>query len=153
MIDYRALTEPELRQLIIDATSELDRRAALEELPAEAARVADRYARSVEGEPPVPFEPVPHNGHGPGVVVIFDGEEWRNISGAWLAASPAVYPLGWAQQTGLPDDAPPWVPDEDVVAGDLREHDGTIYRCTQAHRTQAGWEPPHVPSLWTPQGA
>lgn len=112
MIDYRALTEPELRQLIIDATSELDRRAALEELPAEAARVADRYARSVAGEPPVPFEPVPHNGHGPGVVVIFDGEEWRNISGAWLTASPTEFPSGWEQQTSLPS-GPPKEPDDD----------------------------------------
>jgi len=104
VIDFRALTEPELRQLIIDATSELDRRAALEELPAEAARVADRYARAVEGEPPVPFVPVPESGHGPGAVVLFGGAEWRNRSGAWLTASPTEFPSGWEQQTSLPDD-------------------------------------------------
>lgn len=25
----------------------------------------------------------------------------------------------------------------------------TLYRCEQAHTSQAGWEPPNVPALWT----
>lgn len=27
-------------------------------------------------------------------------------------------------------------------------YDGSVWRCTQAHTSQAGWEPPNVPALW-----
>ncbi len=26
---------------------------------------------------------------------------------------------------------------------------GKLYKCVQAHTSQAGWEPPNVPALWT----
>lgn len=32
--------------------------------------------------------------------------------------------------------------------GDRRQYDGLLYRCVQAHTSQAGWEPPMVPALW-----
>ena len=31
---------------------------------------------------------------------------------------------------------------------DRRQYDGILYRCVQAHTSQAGWEPPNVPALW-----
>lgn len=33
-----------------------------------------------------------------------------------------------------------------------RTHNGRRYRLVQAHTTQAGWEPPSVPALWTDIG-
>lgn len=41
-----------------------------------------------------------------------------------------------------------WIAGESVGLGEEREHDGARYRALQAHITQAGWEPPHVPALW-----
>ena len=32
--------------------------------------------------------------------------------------------------------------------GDRRQYDSLLYRCIQAHASQAGWEPPNVPALW-----
>ena len=32
--------------------------------------------------------------------------------------------------------------------GDRRQYDGLLYRCIQAHTSQAGWEPNVVPALW-----
>ncbi len=36
-----------------------------------------------------------------------------------------------------------YAPDERVRCG------GKLYKCVQAHTSQAGWEPPNVPALWT----
>lgn len=33
-------------------------------------------------------------------------------------------------------------------AGSLRRYGGKLYRCIQAHTSQAGWEPDLTPSLW-----
>ena len=32
--------------------------------------------------------------------------------------------------------------------GDRRQYNSLLYRCVQAHTSQAGWEPPAVPALW-----
>ena len=37
-----------------------------------------------------------------------------------------------------------------VAVGDLRVFDGVLFRCVQAHRSQADWTPDKVPALWTP---
>ena len=42
----------------------------------------------------------------------------------------------------------PWKADIKYVVGDRRRHDGKVYKCLQAHTSQAGWEPPVVPALW-----
>ncbi len=148
----RALTDDDLDALRIAVLTEQERRYKIENAPAQMEAVATDYAAAVADDDPVPFEPVPHFGHGPGTLVIFDGETHRNTSGAWLTASPADYPLGWSQETGLPDDVPPFKAGENVVPGDLREYEGTIYRVIQGHTTAAHWPPPATPALWAPQG-
>lgn len=40
-------------------------------------------------------------------------------------------------QTGVP-----------YAVGDRRKYDGLLYRCVQAHTSQADWIPPAVPALW-----
>lgn len=42
-----------------------------------------------------------------------------------------------------------WQVDVFYAVGDRRVYDGILYRCEQAHTSQAGWEPPNVPALWT----
>ena len=42
----------------------------------------------------------------------------------------------------------PWGIDEAVNAGDIRRYDGKLYRCLQAHTTQAQWKPAVTPALW-----
>lgn len=34
------------------------------------------------------------------------------------------------------------------VVGDRRRYDELLYRCVQAHTSQADWTPPQVPALW-----
>ena len=42
----------------------------------------------------------------------------------------------------------PWRIKESVSAGDRRRFDGVLYRCVQAHTTQADWTPDITPALW-----
>lgn len=41
-----------------------------------------------------------------------------------------------------------WQTDTVYAAGDRRKYEGLLYRCVQAHRSQADWMPPVVPALW-----
>lgn len=42
----------------------------------------------------------------------------------------------------------PWKIKEYVKVGDRRRFDGVLYRCVQAHTTQADWTPDITPALW-----
>lgn len=42
----------------------------------------------------------------------------------------------------------PWKTDTKYEVGDHRRHDGKVYKCLQAHTSQADWTPPVVPALW-----
>lgn len=43
---------------------------------------------------------------------------------------------------------PFWGVGIDYAVGDRRQYDGLLYRCVQAHTSQADWMPPAVPALW-----
>lgn len=43
---------------------------------------------------------------------------------------------------------PKWEPEVDYVIGDRRQYDDLLYRCIQAHTSQADWTPDVVPALW-----
>ena len=57
----------------------------------------------------------------------------------------------------LPDDDaleavelfPAWAADTAYTAGIRVRYADKLYRCEQAHTSQAGWEPPVTPALWT----
>lgn len=34
------------------------------------------------------------------------------------------------------------------IVGDIRQDDGALYRCLQAHTSQANWKPANAPSIW-----
>jgi hypothetical protein len=46
------------------------------------------------------------------------------------------------------DDHLEWIPNESVEIGMIREYQGDLYECIQAHVTQADWTPIVVPALW-----
>lgn len=41
-----------------------------------------------------------------------------------------------------------WCVDVDYKQGDTRRYDDKLWRCSQAHKSQVGWEPGVAPSLW-----
>ena len=45
-----------------------------------------------------------------------------------------------------------WVPGVAYSVGQLRQHNGVLYRCVQAHTSQTGWEPDVAASLWAVTG-
>lgn len=46
-----------------------------------------------------------------------------------------------------------WVTDKDYAVGKIvTRPNGNLYKCVQAHRSQAGWEPENTPALWTKIG-
>ena len=44
---------------------------------------------------------------------------------------------------------PEWASDTDYTAGYKVQRSGRLWRCLQAHTSQAGWEPENAVSLWT----
>ena len=44
---------------------------------------------------------------------------------------------------------PLWAAETAYAPGVRVRYDEKLYRCEQAHTSQAGWEPPAVPALWT----
>ncbi len=44
---------------------------------------------------------------------------------------------------------PAWATDTAYPAGYKVQHGGKLWRCRQAHTSQAGWEPENAASLWT----
>lgn len=46
-----------------------------------------------------------------------------------------------------------WVADKDYTVGKIvTRPNGNLYKCVQAHRSQADWEPKNTPALWTKIG-
>lgn len=46
-----------------------------------------------------------------------------------------------------------WVTDKDYAVGKIvTRPNGNLYKCVQAHRSQADWEPENTPALWTKIG-
>ena len=44
---------------------------------------------------------------------------------------------------------PPWSVGKAYATGDRVQYEGTLYKCVQAHTSQADWTPPMTPALWT----
>ena len=67
-------------------------------------------------------------------------------------AGPAAYPIGWKRAGASvidPATVPEWAIGVSYKVGDKATYQGVAYSCVQAHSAQAGWDPPHVPALWT----
>ena len=44
---------------------------------------------------------------------------------------------------------PPWSVGKSYATGDRVQYEGTLYKCVQAHTSQADWTPHATPALWT----
>ena len=93
---------------------------------------------------------------------IPDGESWTRSDGAvfnGLMVAPAKaydrimvdVAIGYLDDdeaesvTMLFED---WQTGVAYAVGDRRKYEGLLYRCVQAHTSQADWTPPAVPALW-----
>lgn len=45
-----------------------------------------------------------------------------------------------------------WEPNVAYAVGNLRTHDGVLYKCVQAHTSQSDWTPDVTPALWAKAG-
>ena len=149
-----------------------DENAAADATVADAVTLTDVLARLARIEahlwPPVdPDAEVPatvptmadYAGIWPAGQLLSDGGKvWRNVTSVPLTTAPSGFP-GQPSQWGhlftevtvIPPapTAPAWS-DASVAykVGDLVSYSGVVYRCLQAHTSQAGWTPPAVASLW-----
>ena len=67
-------------------------------------------------------------------------------------AGPAAYPIGWKRAGASvidPGTLPEWAVGVAYTVGYTVTYGGQVFRCVQAHVSQAGWKPPSVPALWT----
>ena len=146
-----------------------DHRARLQQIanaPALIEQAAADYLHARDGQPPQqgshttnwPTYRQPAGAHDayPAGYVIRDGNRLFRATRTGVAHPPADSPQDWqdvtaelAGQTPPPTPtAEPWAAGQTVKPGDLRQHDGLIYRCIQGHTTQTGWDPPATPALW-----
>ena len=61
----------------------------------------------------------------------------------------AAFDSGEVEPTVLVALVKAWTVGEAVKVGELRSHEGIVYKAIQAHTTQDDWKPPDVPALWT----
>lgn len=144
VVDSRPYTQAENDQ----ADAEADQNARLDSIE-EQLRALTAIVMGTEdpgeGDTPVWSSPCP-----PNAVIRWpdaQGDRHRNVSGAWLVATPDEYPIGYVNlDVGQVDE---WAAGVAYVVGDQVTYLGLTYQCAQAHQSQAGWTPPAVPALWT----
>lgn len=66
-----------------------------------------------------------------------------------LAESGNIDDVTAAEHTSL---FSPWAASVAYKVGDIREYEGNLYRCAQAHTSQADWTPDKAASLWSKIG-
>ena len=149
-----------------------DENAAADAAVADAARLDSIEGRLVRIEThlwPAPPDPtsttgVPtmttYGGIWPAGGLLLDGGKvWRNVTTVPLTTAPSGFPGTTSQWSHLfvevtvippAPTAPAWSgASVAYTVGDLVTYSGTVYRCLQAHTSQAGWTPAAVASLWT----
>ena len=72
-------------------------------------------------------------------------EDAAAIAFVVLAESGQIDAVTASEQSSL---FSPWEPGINYTVGNLRQYDDALYRCVQAHKSQAGWEPDKAASLW-----
>ena len=122
-----------------------------------------------EGEV-APYVPVSNaeDAYHEGDTVAHDEKTWTCTNDV-CAHAPGVQGSGWVEKaepeepeepTGPeepidpepeptdPEEPSPWAEGEVYGIDDRVTHEGSVYRCLQAHTAIAGWTPPAVPALW-----
>ena len=73
---------------------------------------------------------------------VHDARKWRDKLDNVTAS------LDDASALMVIDLYPAWRAGQVYAAGERYRHNGILYRCVQAHTSQAGWTPEAVPALW-----
>lgn len=60
----------------------------------------------------------------------------------------AAASLSDAEALEVPTMFPAWAAGKSYSTDERIEYSGTLYRCVQAHTSQADWVPPATPTLW-----
>lgn len=76
--------------------------------------------------------------------------------GKWLTAAQVVRAAMDTAGAALTDEIalaaaaiyPMWVTDKNYTIGDRIQHNAILYKCVQAHTSQADWTPDVTPALW-----
>jgi hypothetical protein len=119
-------------------------------LPVAWGEGVDDYGKAV-ADTAQTFPPLPDVGEWLEIGQIFEYESkllmvrqshWRTHFAP--EDTPALF-MVFRQDSGQAMD---WIAGEQVFIDTIRVYEGVEYKCTQAHVTQAGWEPPNVPALW-----
>ena len=155
---YTAEENAAADQAAVDAAQS----AALLDLESRVARIEAHLWPPVDPDADVPAT-VPtmadYAGIWPAGQLLSDGGKvWRNATTVPLTTAPSGFPgqpSQWAHMftevTVIPPapTAPAWS-DASVAykVGDLVSYSGVVYRCLQAHTSQAGWTPSAIASLW-----
>lgn len=66
-----------------------------------------------------------------------------------ILADVAISYLDDTQAEIVTDLFPEWKTGKAYAVGDRAKYDGLLYKCVQAHTSQADWTPDIVPALWT----
>lgn len=76
--------------------------------------------------------------------------------GKWLTAAQVVRAAMDTAGAALTDEIaltataiyPMWATDKNYTIGDRIQHNAILYKCVQAHTSQADWTPDATPALW-----
>lgn len=98
-MDLTTYSDEELAELTAAANAEKQRRFLISQ--------AGNIVSQLEEVEPTQWEDLIDR-ISPGQRVVFNGNVWRNVSGAWLSAKadPNTYPTLWSQETGVSADVP-----------------------------------------------
>lgn len=131
--------DPQIEQVLSDVT--LGWSAANEQI-AKAEAYNGEYTIEDDGEP----EPVtpPSNEE-----LAADIASVQSISIAAFAALCETQVLDGNTAAQHADVFAPWAVGTSYTVGQLRRHNGKLYRCVQAHTSQEGWTPDTATSLWS----
>lgn len=77
---------------------------------------------------------------------IMDSKTVNSINFVTLAEQGSIDPVTAGEHADLFAE---WAYPIAYTAGQIRRYNGTLYKCVQAHTSQADWAPPAAPSLWS----
>lgn len=159
--DFSDLDFDELQELalLLQATdsalrSEIARRSAIENIPAQVEQLVGEYLNATGREPGAEWvAPVgAHDSYPEGWEVTHNGKLWRSLIAGNVfepgdPGDPQSY-RWWRDISTIPEDGE-WDGNGRAYAvGDRVTFEGASYECRQGHTSQPGWTPAAVPALW-----
>lgn len=83
---------------------------------------------------------------------ISQAQNFSNISAIAFVTLAEIGNIDEVTATEHTDIFADWEPNVAYATGNLRTYDNVLYKCVQAHTSQADWTPPATPALWAKAG-